>query len=63
MWRRNAGSMSVSATRLGDEGAILPMVKLTAADCAELQPLRAMLASAPWPPRNIDENLADCMPS
>lgn len=53
------GSMCVTATRLGDEGAIIPMLRMSAAQCAELEPLRAVLNSAQWPPRNIEENLAD----
>lgn len=53
------GSMCVTATRLGDEGAIIPLMRMPAAECAELEPLRAVLNSAPWPPRNIEENLAD----
>ncbi len=53
------GSMSVSATRLGDEGVIIAPRRLTAAgdDCAT--ELRRLLSMAPHPPRNIDENLAD----
>ncbi len=53
------GSMCVTAARLGDEGAIIPLLRLNAEQCAELIPLRAILESAQWPPRNIEENLAD----
>lgn len=53
------GSMSVTATKLGEEGAIIEPLKLTAAECGELVRLRDVLSSAPWPPRNIEENLAD----
>lgn len=53
------GSMSVQARRLGDEGAIIPPMKLADAgeDCTFA--VRSLLESCIWPPRNIDENLAD----
>ncbi len=35
------------------------MLRMSASECAELEPLRAVLTSAQWPPRNIEENLAD----
>ncbi len=53
------GSMCVTATRLGDEGAIIPLLRMKADECAELLPLRQVLSAAAWPPRNIEENLAD----
>ena len=53
------GSMSVTATKLGEEGAIIQPLRLRVAECAELLPLREMLNRATWPPRNIEENLAD----
>lgn len=53
------GSMSVSATRLGQEGAVIELLRLAEEECGELQPLREVLAKAAWPPRNIEENLAD----
>ncbi len=49
------GSMCVTATRLGDEGAIIPLLRMSAEECAELQPLRDLLNAAEWPPRNIEE--------
>ena len=39
-------------------GAIIPMLRMSADECSELAPLRELLASAAWPPRNIEENLA-----
>lgn len=53
------GSMSVVATRLGEEGVVIPPMHLTIAgsDCSS--DLKAVLQSSPFPPRNIDENLAD----
>ncbi len=53
------GSMSVKATRLGEEGVVIAPRRLVAAgeDCSP--ELRRILANAEFPPRNIDENLAD----
>lgn len=53
------GSMCVSATKLGDEGAIIPLMRMSTDQCAELEPMRSILKASPWPPRNIEENLAD----
>ncbi len=53
------GSMSVVATRLGEEGVIIPPMRLTVAGADCLAELKAVLQSSPFPPRNIDENLAD----
>ena len=53
------GSMCVTATRLGDEGAIIPLLRMSAEECGELEPLKQILGGAQWPPRNIEENLAD----
>ncbi len=53
------GSMCVTATRLGEEGAIIPMLRMSAEQCSELELLRQVLTSAQWPPRKLDENLAD----
>lgn len=53
------GSMSVAATRLGEEGVILPPMRVAAAgrDCSSH--IRRLLQSATYPPRNIEENLSD----
>lgn len=53
------GSMSVVATRLGQEGAIIQPLLISAAQCDDLDPLCRVLSSSLWPPRNIEENLAD----
>ncbi len=53
------GSMCITATRLADEGAIIEPLRLTAEECAELEPVTRVLTSAQWPPRKLDENLAD----
>lgn len=53
------GSMSVRAAKLGDEGVVIPPRRLAdgGQDCTPQ--LREWFESAPYPPRNIDENLAD----
>lgn len=53
------GSMSVAAKRLGEEGAIIPPLRLTAAHVDQSETLVQLLCKCPYPPRNIDENLAD----
>ncbi|MFO1062986.1 MAG: hydantoinase B/oxoprolinase family protein [Pirellulales bacterium] len=53
------GSMSVSASKLGEEGAIIAPLKMSREECDELLPLRDHLKACPYPPRNIEENLAD----
>lgn len=53
------GSMSTTATRLGEEGVIIPPMQLTALDLDCTADLRNLLESATYPPRNIPENLAD----
>ncbi len=53
------GSMSVVATRLGQEGVVIAPRYLTAACEDRTEELKQMLSSAPYPPRAITENLAD----
>lgn len=53
------GSMCVTATKLREEGAIIEPLLLKEAECDELVRLRDVLRKAPYPPRNIEENLAD----
>ncbi len=53
------GSMSITSTRLGEEGVIIPPMYLIRAGDDRTDQLRYHLKSATWPPRNIDENLAD----
>jgi 5-oxoprolinase (ATP-hydrolysing) len=53
------GSMSVVATQLGQEGVVIPPMRIVASgeDCTDL--VRAVMLRSPFPPRNVDENLAD----
>ncbi len=57
------GSMSVLATRLGEEGVVIEPMRLTASVNGDIEDrreeLKACLQSAEFPPRNIQENLAD----
>lgn len=53
------GSMSTTATRLGEEGVIIPPMKLTERGLDRTGDLRNLFESATYPPRNIPENLAD----
>ncbi|QDV24055.1 hydantoinase B/oxoprolinase family protein [Aureliella helgolandensis] len=53
------GSMSIEATRLGEEGVVIPPFRLLAAGNQQHARLAQLMADAPFPPRNIRENLAD----
>jgi 5-oxoprolinase (ATP-hydrolysing) len=53
------GSMSVTATRLVEEGVIIPPMYLTKGGVDQTDTLRSMLEQSPYPPRAIDVNLAD----
>lgn len=53
------GSMSVKATRLDQEGVLLSPMRLPVDSNGELRGLYDQLRAAPYPPRNIEENLAD----
>jgi 5-oxoprolinase (ATP-hydrolysing) len=53
------GSMSVVATRLGEEGVVIAPRYLVEHGEDRMEELRHLLASSPHPPRNIAENLAD----
>lgn len=53
------GSMSVNATRLGEEGVVIVPMKLTEASEDRTERLRSLLQAHPYPPRNVAENLAD----
>jgi 5-oxoprolinase (ATP-hydrolysing) len=53
------GSMSVAATRLGDEGVVIPPMRLTTADGDCTTELLELLRHSAYPPRNLAENLAD----
>lgn len=56
---KTPGSMSILATKLGEEGVIIPPMYLTCAGEDRLDDLRRHLQSSLWPPRNLGENLAD----
>ncbi len=53
------GSMSVTATRLGDEGVVIAPRYLIEHGEDRFEELRQLLLEAPYPPRSIAENLAD----
>jgi 5-oxoprolinase (ATP-hydrolysing) len=53
------GSMSVVATRLGQEGVVISPRYLTQGGQSQTDALRQSLANATYPPRAIAENLAD----
>ncbi|MDX1924926.1 MAG: hydantoinase B/oxoprolinase family protein [Pirellulaceae bacterium] len=53
------GSMSVVATRLGEEGVVIAPRYLVASGEDRTDDLQALLANAKYPPRAIAENLAD----
>lgn len=55
------GSMAPTSTRLGQEGVILPPMHLVRAgeDCTIR--IERLLASGPYPSRNVKENLADLL--
>jgi len=53
------GSMSVVATRLGQEGVVIAPRHLTKAGEDRTEEFKLFLSSAKYPPRSIAENLAD----
>ncbi len=53
------GSMSIAARQLGDEGVIIPPLRLTSAGGDRSDELVQLLRSSKYPPRNIRENMAD----
>jgi 5-oxoprolinase (ATP-hydrolysing) len=53
------GSMPPEARCLAEEGVVIPPTLLVAAGEPRWEELRGLLASAPWPSRAVEENLAD----
>jgi 5-oxoprolinase (ATP-hydrolysing) len=53
------GSMPPDATRLADEGVVLPPMHLVRRGESRWDAVRRRLAAPPWPSRAPDENLAD----
>lgn len=53
------GSMSISATQLGDEGVIISPHALTCNGADNSQAIHKLFEAAAHPPRNIAENLGD----
>ncbi|MFM7516539.1 MAG: hydantoinase/oxoprolinase family protein, partial [Pirellula sp.] len=53
------GSMAPTSTRLGQEGVIIPPMHLTEAHIDRMDRIEGLLKSAPYPSRNVAENLAD----
>lgn len=55
------GSMAPTSTCLGQEGVIIPPMHLTQAGIDRLDRIEQLLRSAPYPSRNVPENLADLL--
>jgi 5-oxoprolinase (ATP-hydrolysing) len=55
------GSMAPTSTRLGQEGVIIPPMHLTEACIDRMDRIERLLTSAPYPSRNVEENLADLL--
>jgi len=53
------GSMPPTATRLAEEGAVLPPTHAVRAGVADWTAVRALLTAGPHPTRNVADNLAD----
>jgi 5-oxoprolinase (ATP-hydrolysing) len=53
------GSMPPTATRLAEEGVVIPPTHLVRDGRARWDRIREILAGAPWPSRNLEDNLAD----
>lgn len=53
------GSMPPFSTRLGEEGVLLPLMRLVAGGESRLEEARKQLLSASYPTRSVEENLRD----
>ena len=53
------GSMPPSATRLAEEGVVIPPTYLVRGGAARWDDLRRLLQAPPYPTRAVDDNLAD----
>ncbi len=53
------GSMPPGASRLVEEGVVIPPFRLVEAGEARWPAMRQLLSAPPYPSRNVDENLAD----
>ena len=53
------GSMAPTSTRLGEEGVILPPMRLLDGGIDRSQDVEHLLCSATYPSRNVTENMAD----
>ncbi|GIW98853.1 MAG: 5-oxoprolinase [Pirellulaceae bacterium] len=53
------GSMGFNSRRLADEGVLIEPRMLVRGGTAQFESMRALLSRAPYPPRNLDELLAD----
>ncbi|HEB96052.1 MAG TPA: 5-oxoprolinase [Sedimenticola thiotaurini] len=56
---RTPGSMPPDSTSVEEEGILLDNIKLVDAGRFREREIRELLASGPWPARNIDTNIAD----
>lgn len=53
------GSMPADARNLAEEGVVIPPTKIANRGIVDWQPLTEILEDAPWPTRNIRDNMAD----
>jgi 5-oxoprolinase (ATP-hydrolysing) len=53
------GSMPPMATRLAEEGVVIPPLSLVHGGVADWQRVRALLEAGPFPSRAVEDNLAD----
>jgi len=53
------GSMPPDATSLAEEGVVIPPTRVLDGGAPHWERLRALLTEAPFPTRNVEENLAD----
>ncbi len=53
------GSMPPDATSLAEEGVVIPPTRVIEGGTARWERLRTVLSEAPFPSRNVEENLAD----
>ena len=55
----NPGSAPPDSTRIEEEGILIDNFRLIAGGTLREAEMRALLASGPWPCRNVDQNMAD----
>ncbi|MEN8247950.1 MAG: hydantoinase B/oxoprolinase family protein [Bacteroidota bacterium] len=53
------GSMPADAKNLAEEGVVIPPTKIAVSGDIDWNPIMVILEKAPWPTRNINDNMAD----